>query len=211
MWKIFTGISLTLCAFAMADESPPKSSVSVDCCGRVRHGVVAVGCETTGTTITFNRIVWELQLNDEAARNFAKKHHKETVVVTGKLRKVAATETKVRWIVDVESMSERDPAKDEEGTRLTISGTLRATDHRGAASGMIIDADDEIWPISASADAKEEVNPQSLVGQTVLAKGSVERVSESEENFSSALMIRFNTLQRGPKASEIGERGTLVP
>ncbi len=201
MWKIFTGISLTLCAFAMEDESPPKSSVSVDCCGRVRHGVVAVGCETTGTTITFNRIVWELQLNDEAARNFAKKHHKETVVVTGKLRKVAATETKVRWIVDVESMSEHDPAKDEEGTKLTISGTLRASDHRGAASSMIIDADDEIWPISAAADAKEEVNPRSLVGETVLAKGRVERVSESEEDASSEVMIRFNTLKRAPKAS----------
>ena len=198
MWKLFTGICLTLCPLAMADESPPKSSVSVDCCGRVRHGVVAVGCETTGTTITFNRIVWELQLNDESTRNFAKKHHKETVVVKGKLRKVAATESKVRWIVDVESMTEHDPAKVEEGTKLTIYGTLRATEHRGAAAGMIIDADDEIWPISAATDAKVDINPQSLVGEAVIAKGIVERVSE--EDSTSETMIRFNTLKRAPKA-----------
>lgn len=199
MWKLFTGICLTLCPLAIVDESPPKSSVSVDCCGRVRHGVVAVGCETTGTTITFNRIVWELQLNDESTRNFAKKHHKETVVVKGKLRKVAATESKVRWIVDVESMTEHDPAKVDEGTKLTIYGTLRATDRRGEASEMIIDADDEIWPIRAAADAKLDINPQSLVGEAVIAKGIVERVSE--EDSTSETMIRFNTLKQAPNAS----------
>ena len=71
MWKLVSGISLTLCLFAMADDTCPEPSVSVKCCGRLRHGVVAIGGETTGTTITFNRTVWELQLPDDAAREFA--------------------------------------------------------------------------------------------------------------------------------------------
>ena len=198
MWKLFAGISLTFCACAIADESPPTASVLVDCCGRMRHGVVAIGGETTGTTITFNRIIWELQLRDNAAREFAKKHHKEPVVVTGKLRKVMGTEAKVRWIVDVDSMSEQDPAKHDEGTKLTIQGTLRAADRRGATntSQLIIHADNQIWPISVAPDAKLEVKPESLVGETVLMKGSVERISE--EDSSSAMRIRFNALKRAP-------------
>ena len=200
MWKFVFGISVTLSTFAIADDAPVKSSVSADCCGRLRHGIVAVGCETTGTTITFNRIVWELQLNDDAAREFAKKHHKESVVVNGLLRRVVGVETKERWIIDVKSMSELDPVKDNEGAKLTIQGTLMeplrpVTDDGSRAK---IEVDDQIWPIVVASDAAMEDNARSLVGESIVAKASVERTSE--EDADSVTIIRVNVLKRAPKA-----------
>lgn len=201
MWKLLAGIALTLSMVAMTDETPPAPSVSVECYGRLRHGVVAIGGETTGTTITFNRMVWELELHDDAAREFAKEHHKEPVVVTGTLRKIGRTEVKVRWIIDVKKFSERDAAKDEEGARLTMQGTLRATDpRRDDHLGMTIDTDGETWPIDVSSDSRLQVKAETLVGQTVLLTGSLERSTEEEQVFeneeSVPLIIRVATLKR---------------
>lgn len=201
MWKLFTGISLILSMFTMPDDTNSKPSVSVECCGRLRHGVVAIGGETTGTTITFNRMVWELDLHDDAAREFAREHHKETVVVTGTLRKIECTEVKVRWIIDVKTLSERDATKDEEGTRLTLQGTLRAPDPRAVDSPrMTIDTNGEIWPIDVSSDARLQVKAESLVGQPVHLTGSLERITEEDQvtdkKAGESLIVRVATLKR---------------
>ena len=210
MLKLLTGIGLTLSMFAMTDETRPAPSVSVECCGRLRHGVVAIGGETTGTTITFNRMVWELQLHDDAARQFAKEHHKEPIVVTGTLRKIGGTEVKVRWIIDVKKLSERDATKDEEGARLTMQGTLRAADpRRDDYPWMTIDTDGEIWPIDVASDAKLQVEAESLVGQPVLLSGNLERVTEEEEvtekEASVPLIIRVATLKRSANVPVQGQ------
>ena len=212
MWKLLTGISLTLTlsVFAIAEDTPPKPSISVECCGRLRHGVVASGGESTGTTSTFNSIVWELQLHDDAAREFARGHHKETVAVTGTLRKLESTEVRVRWIIDVKKLSERDATKDEEGTRLTMQGTLRATDpHTDDSSRMTIDTDDEIWPIDVSPDAKLQVKAESLVGQSVVLTGSLEQVDEEEQvtekETSVPFIIRVKTLKQSAKVPVQGQ------
>ena len=210
MLKLLAGIGLTLSMFAMTDETRPAPSVSVECCGRLRHGVVAIGGETTGTTITFNRMVWELQLHDDAARQFAKEHHKEPIVVTGTLRKIGGTEVKVRWIIDVKKLSEHDATKDEEGARLTMHGTLRAADPRSDDSpSMTIDTDGEIWPIDVASDAKLQVEAESLVGQPVLLSGNLERVTEEEEvtekEASVPLIIRVATLKRSANVPVQGQ------
>jgi len=210
MWKLLAGIGLTVSMFALADETPPAPSVSVECCGRLRHGVVAIGGETTGTTITFNRMVWELQLHDDAAREFAKDHHKEPVVVTGTLRKISSTEVKVRWIIDVKKLSERDAKKDEEGARLTMQGTLRAAEsRRDDAPMMTIDADGELWPIDVSADARLQVKAESLVGEPVVLTGGLDRVTEeehvTEKEESAPLFVRVATLKRSAKVPVQGQ------
>ncbi len=200
MWKLLTGISLTLLTVAMADAAPPARSVSVECCGRLRHGVFAIGGETTGTTITFNRMVWELLLNDDTQRKFAEEHGKELVIVTGTLRKIAGTEVKVRWIIDVETLSERDAAKHKEGVQLTVQGTLRATGPRSDESAeMTIDANGHVWPIDLSADARLHGKAVSLVDQPVLLTGSLEHVAEkepdSDEELPPPVVIRVKTLK----------------
>ncbi len=203
MWKPIAGLSLLICAFAFAQEphnsDPPLQSVSVECHGRLRQGVVAIGGETTGTTITFNGMMWELDLKDDAQQEFGKKHHKGTVTATGTLRKIAGTESKVRLIVDVKTLSERDAKAVKEGTVLTVLGTLRETTPRPVgAPEMTIEAAGQVWPLDLSAEAKLPALAKSLVGQTVLLAGSVEQDNDDEP--SAAAFIRVKTLELPTKA-----------
>ena len=202
MWKLLSVLSLTFCTFAMADDAPVKPSVAVKCSGRLRDGIVAIGGETTGTTITFNRIVWELQLHDEAARNFVATHNKEHVTVVGTLRKIVGTEVKVRWIVDVRTISKRDETKEQEGTQLAIYGTLRTTDaRRGDSHAMTIESDRQSWPIDISHDAELQNEAASLVDKPVLLTGSLERVTEDEPSVS--LIIRVKDLKQTPNLPDV--------
>jgi hypothetical protein len=203
MWQSILAASLMACVFSSADEvraAPSDSSVSVECCGRVRHGVVAIGGETTGTTITFNGIVWELELPNESSQKFVKNHHRESIKVTGKLRRVAGTEAKDRWIIDAKTLSEFDEKKDKEGTRLVIHGTLRSRDARKSdAPELTIDADDQLWPIALSSDVRLQSNAASLIGQPVLLEGSVER--DTKDKSSDQIFIRVKSLDRSSKTS----------
>jgi hypothetical protein len=195
MWKPIIGMSLILCTTLLATDPAPQPSVSVESCGRLRHGVVAIGGETTGTTLTCNRMVYELQLKDDAQRTFAKEHHKESVVAAGTLRKMAGTESKVRWIIDVKTLSERDETTDKEGIRLTIQGILKATDsHTKETPVMTIEAAGHVWPIDLSSDSKLLAKAKSLVGQPVQLSGSLEQ--DDEEESSAPAIIRVKTLER---------------
>lgn len=199
MWKRIAGLSLFLSSFVGANEphiaKPPQTSVTVECRGRLRHGVVAIGGETTGTTITFNRIVYELELKNDADQKFAKEHHKEPVVTTGTLRKVPATESKVRWIIYVKALSERDATKVKEGALLTIQGILRSpTSPQGESPKFTIEAGGHVWPIDLSTDAKLPAQAKLLLGQPVLLTGSLEL--ETEEESPSPAVIRVKTLEQ---------------
>jgi hypothetical protein len=195
MLKLISGISLMLCTFTTFDSAFKKPSVSVRCCGRLRDGIVAIGGETTGTTITFNRMVWELQLPDAAARRFAQTHNKEFVNVTGTLRRIAGTEVKERWIIDVKTLSEHDSKRDKVGIQLTIQGTLRATDSRTGDSPILrIEADGQIWPVDVTLDARLKNDAESLIDQPVLLAGTLEQVAE--EDSDAPRVIRVKTLKR---------------
>ncbi|MCA9008203.1 MAG: hypothetical protein KDB01_00580 [Planctomycetaceae bacterium] len=172
-----------------AEDEMPEPAVSVECHGRLRHGVAAIGCETTGTTISFHRVTWELQLRDAASREFAARHHKEPVIVTGTLQKVEATESKVRWIVDVVSLREF-PARDrfEEAATVTIRGMLRAALSQTSDSPELsVHADDQIWKLEFAADAAAQTAAESLIGEIVLISGSVLPLPEEVPRHNSKL------------------------
>lgn len=203
MRTLISGIGLTfgLLAIAVADEASPKPSpkpsVSVEFSGRIRHGMIAIGGETTGTTISFQRIIWEVQLDNDAERTFAEDHNKETVVVTGSLRKVAGIERKDRWIIDVTKLSEFDETKDEEGIKMTIVGKLRASDPEDQNAGlMTIESAGQVWPIDLTSDAALKTIAESHVGHAVLLKGSLKPAPEEEPDSSPA--IHVTSLNRPP-------------
>lgn len=171
--------SLCLSTFAVAEDVSSKPSVHVKCCGRIRHGLMAIGGETTGTKIRFERISWELKLNDAAHRAFAEKHNKEQVVVTGSLRKVKGIEVKDRWIVDVKTIAVWDPTKDKEETLLAIHGTLRSK-AAGVAAGMTIEADGQSWPVDFATDLRLQPVAESLLNQHVSLVGQLKQFPEEE-------------------------------
>ena len=180
----------------MAEGTPPKPCVSVECCGRLRHGVMAIGGENTGTTITFNHIPWELQLQNDAAREFANEHHNESVVVTGVLRKVAGLEKKVRWIIDVKTLSEYDATKDKEGTRLRIQGTLQREDpHHNSSPAMTIVAGGHPWPLDLTSHAILPSQADALLGQWVVLTGDLEQVTKKESD-AAPIFVRVTTLKQ---------------
>ena len=158
-------------------------------------GLVAIGGEATGTTITFNRIIWELQLHNDGARAFADEHHKKPVVVTGALRKVAGVEKKVRWIIDVKTLSECDTTKDKEGTRLRIQGTLKAADsHQDGSPRMTVVAGGHVWPLDLTSGGHHQPTADALVDQWILVTGHLEQVTK-KESAAAPVFVRVKTLK----------------
>ena len=79
-----------------------QDSVSVVVVGTIRSGIVAIGGETTGTTITANNITWELDLEGEPAlRNAAQALDGKQATVRGRLQRREGVEIPNRWIVSV--------------------------------------------------------------------------------------------------------------
>jgi hypothetical protein len=73
--------------------------------GRLKTGVMAIGGESTGTTITSRGVTWELELgNDEARQQLARSLDGQLVRVRGSLRRVDGVERGPRWIVAVERL-----------------------------------------------------------------------------------------------------------
>ncbi len=193
---------------AFFDESKTTPSVSVLCQGRLRHGVMAIGGETTGTTITFHRVTWELKLPDKASGDFAERNHKKPVVVTGTLRKVAATESRVRWIVDVTRITELDPRDTpKDSARITIQGTLRAAlSQTGDTPELSVNTANQKWKLDIAANPVVKSVAESLIGQTVLITGTLpprEKNSSPNEKRRTPIAdtVRVNTIKAAPRTT----------
>jgi hypothetical protein len=136
-------------SIAVAAASPAKdtgSYVKVEICGILRHGVMAIGGETTGTTITAGSITWELDLSvRKPLRKLAERLNGAMAVVRGTLEKRRGVEIKDRWIVKVRSLKKASartqkqlvPKRQEPAPSKQASGDSRAA---GAASALRGDA-----------------------------------------------------------------------
>jgi hypothetical protein len=101
---MFTVI-LICAAMLSAGSGPAEESITATVVGTLRTGIVAIGGETTGTTITAKGIKWELDFGKNAdLRATAEKLDGKLVTVSGKLERRQGVETKERWIVTVTSL-----------------------------------------------------------------------------------------------------------
>ena len=94
-----------LLAAAVAVGGGGDDSIDVVVRGRLRTGIMAVGGETTGTTVTARGATWELDLRGQpewAAR--AESLNSRRVVVTGTLEVRPGVERRQRWIVTVKTL-----------------------------------------------------------------------------------------------------------
>jgi hypothetical protein len=113
-WMAGLLAALVACA-AHADGSKAKDggddSIDVVVRGTLRTGIMAIGGETTGTTVTARGATWELDLrgNPEwAARAEALSGRR--VVVTGSLEARPGVERRQRWILTVKTLEAAGPA-----------------------------------------------------------------------------------------------------
>jgi len=86
-------------------------SIDVVVRGTLRTGIMAIGGETTGTTVTARGATWELDLRGKpewTAR--AESLSGRRVVVTGSLEVRPGVERRQRWIVTVKTLEAAGPA-----------------------------------------------------------------------------------------------------
>lgn len=93
---------LAVAALLAAANPPADESISVTVVGKLRTAIVAIGGETTGTTITAKGVTWELDFGNNAdLRKAADILDGKKVKVRGTLEHRAGVEVKERWIVTV--------------------------------------------------------------------------------------------------------------
>src|SRR6187200_11432 len=96
---------MLLDAAKTADDKPAPDSVTVKVVGLLRTGIVAIGGETTGTTITAKGVTWELDLGRNSDfGEIAKKLNGKQATVTGSLERKMGVEIPSRFIVTVISI-----------------------------------------------------------------------------------------------------------
>ncbi len=91
-----------LLALTMAGAGAPDDAIEVVVRGTLRTGIMAVGGESTGTTVTARGATWELDLRGKPelasrAESLAGKR----VVVTGSLEARPGVARRQRWILTV--------------------------------------------------------------------------------------------------------------
>jgi len=96
---------ILMCAAITAEAQSTSESIAVVVVGTIRTGIVAIGGETTGTTITAKGITWELDLgNNPALAETAKQLNGKQAAVTGSLERKTGVEIPVRFVVTVKSI-----------------------------------------------------------------------------------------------------------
>lgn len=97
-------------------NAPPPQYIDVEIKGLLRSGIVAIGGETTGTTITADNLSFELDFGDQAElRETARTLNGQTVIVTGRLEGRRGIEIPLRYVVNVKTLeaAPADETKDE--------------------------------------------------------------------------------------------------
>ncbi|MEW6306588.1 MAG: hypothetical protein AB1705_24240 [Verrucomicrobiota bacterium] len=104
--------SILACAVAApaADrKAGDQGYIKVEIKGRLQMGLVAIGGETTGTTIRVNNVTWELDLGTgKDLRDTARKLDDQMVLVTGTYRRAKGVEIADRHIVKVATLKAAD-------------------------------------------------------------------------------------------------------
>ncbi len=163
------------CAAEPGKANPQDGAVHVICHGRLLQGVVAIGGETTGTTVSFDGMTWELKLSDEVRRQIEKEEHRQ-VTVEGRLRRVAGVAIPVRWIVDVEKLTKRDSKAPKPKAEFTFTG--RFSPVMGKALPQSFEVAGETWPVAWGNETDLPAKAMALAGKPVIAQGTAEANTE---------------------------------
>lgn len=108
-------LAVALLALGMVAADGPtggsaEESIEVKVRGRLRAGIVAIGAETTGYTVSARGVTWELEFGaNEALREKAERLDGKNVIVVGSLESRRGVEIAMRSIVTVTSL---EAAKD---------------------------------------------------------------------------------------------------
>jgi hypothetical protein len=89
-------------------ENDGDESITVKVVGTLQTGIIAIGGETTGATITAQGITWELDFGNSPLRKTADTLDGKKAVVQGRLERRKGVEIRERWIVTVTDLKAAD-------------------------------------------------------------------------------------------------------
>lgn len=176
-------------------QNPATAAIKVECRGVLRDGVVAIGGETTGTTLSFGRMTWDLSLNDDSKKTFAKEHNKKFVVVTGTMKKITGPQIPVRWVIDVDRFAEPKEGESKPMTSVTVTGKLRSAEGSESESALFIEAQGIHWPLDFTDHPTLDGKAQKLLQKTVIVRGNFEQTTVARP---SQLLIHVSELEAAP-------------
>ena len=126
---LLLAISFVVCAspkLAPAQDKRIRPVILVTFTGRLNHGVLAVGGETTGTEISADKITWELDFrSNKKVRALANQWNRQTVIATGKLERRKGLEVSERWIVLVDKLEKPKKPKAPHTVHVDVIGKFR--------------------------------------------------------------------------------------
>jgi len=105
MWRLLLGVGVVLLSAANSLAADEDQHIKVEIRGVLKSGIVAIGGETTGVTITANKVTWELDFSQaKDLQKLATELNGKTVDVTGKYIRKPGVEIRERHIVVVETL-----------------------------------------------------------------------------------------------------------
>jgi hypothetical protein len=180
--------------------SATEQGIQVEVTGHLRTGLVAIGGETTGTTITAKGITWELEFGkDSALHKKAEKLGNQTVLVRGSLERRAGVEISERWIVTVTSL---EPAGGKPSPELEAKA--RQPDTRigviGSEDNVILEISSPRGIDSATITRRSENWPKSMIVRLNL------RGLESFKVENGKLAVEWSVSSTGEERSRVSLR-----
>lgn len=142
--------------------------IQVQITGRLTAGIMAIGGETTGTTVSANGITWELDFVEDAQLvELAEKLDGQQAYVTGSLTRRAGVEIGERWIVRVTSLTATPPSSLEANRNppFTIQSQREDSEFqlKTRPSATIIDVRSRVGIDRATIKRVADTWPQSVV------------------------------------------------
>ena len=194
----------------VGDGLPVADGVTVNIVGKLKTGIIAIGGETTGTTITSDNITFEVDLTaDRGLQAVAQKFKNQRVRVLGALSKQKGVEIRERWILKATSIeevatgetSEKETALEKSFVEIkfSLSGGIA-----GLNEELTIDADGKVEKVNRSrrvtenwqADPKKLAKLHALVGKTEWSK--IPKNGKRNRPIPDALAYKF-TIDTGKR------------
>lgn len=189
MFRATLGFAVLLGAVVGAEEPPVKDSpIQVECHGKLRTEVVAVGGETTGMTVDFDGVTIDLKVDREADRKFAEGHHKQHVTILGRLRQIKGPERGIRWVIDVDKIAPPSPEQ-KKGAVVTLVGRLVKKEAANKTTAIVVESGDASWPLDLSVEKSLLQKAEDLVGKTVNLVGRAVKLDCEQTTIRPALRV----------------------
>jgi hypothetical protein len=146
-------------------------TIELEVKGTLATGIVAIGAETTGATITTKD-----GFSCEVAGVKDDKLNKKTVVVKGSFATKPGVEVGQRRILTASSIEEATEKTDENFVKAKIKGKLTTgvAAPGGATTGVTITAAGTTWELDLRKDKDMVAAAEKLTGKEIVVEGTVE-------------------------------------